>query len=92
MAVQPKQNLLILIMIILLGAVMGYFYYSSFILPAQSPVPLPSISQADNLKAFEGIQIDFGILTNKKFQSLKIFGESPVNPGVTGKKDLFSPI
>jgi len=79
-------------MIILLGAVGGYFYYSSFVLPAQIPVASPSISQANDLKAFEGLQIDFGILTNKKFQSLQIFGESPVNPGATGKKDLFSPI
>ncbi len=92
MAAQPKQSLLILIMIILLGAVGGYFYYSSFVLPAQAPVAPPSISQADDLKALEGLQIDFGILTNKKFQSLQIFGESPVNPGATGKRDLFSPI
>lgn len=88
----PKQSLLILVMIILLGIVGGYFYYSSFVLPSQSPVAPPSISQNDDLKALESLQIDFGILTNKKFKSLQIFGESPVNPGTTGKKDLFAPI
>ena len=91
MAAQPTQNLLILVMIILLGVAIGYFYYSSYVLPAQNPVAPPPISQADDLKAFEGLQIDFGILANKKFQSLQIFGESPVNPGATGKKDLFFP-
>ena len=92
MAAQPTQNLLILVMIILLGIVAGYFYYSSYVVPAMAPVMPPPIAQKDDLKAFEGLQIDFGILTNKKFQTLQIFGESPVNPGVTGKKDLFGPI
>ena len=92
MAGQQNQSLLILVMIILLGLALGYFYYSSYVVPAAVPVPPPPISQTDDLKAFEGLQIDFGILTNKKFQSLQIFGEAPVNPGATGKKDLFSPI
>lgn len=92
MAAQPTQNLLILVMIILLGIAVGYFYYSSFVVPALAPVLPPPIAQTDDLKAFEGLQIDFGILANKKFQSLQIFGESPVNPGATGKKDLFTPI
>ena len=92
MAAQPKQNFLILIMIVLLGLVLGYFYYSSYVVPAMVPILPPPIGQKDDLKAFEGLQIDFGILTNKKFQALQIFGESPVNPGATGKKDIFSPI
>ena len=92
MAAQQTQSLLILVMIILLGIAIGYFYYSSYVMPTLAPVLPPPIAQKDDLKAFEGLQIDFGILTNKKFQSLQIFGESPVNPGVTGKKDLFVPI
>ena len=91
MAAQQTQSLLILVMIILLGIAIGYFYYSSFVVPALAPVLPPPIAQKDDLKAFEGLQIDFGILTNKKFQSLQIFGESPVNPGATGKKDIFFP-
>ena len=83
--------MLILVLIILLGIVLGYFYYSSFVVPATVPVPPSPIAQTDDLKTFEGLQIDFGILTNKKFQTLQIFGESPVNPGATGKKDLFAP-
>lgn len=78
-------------MIVLLGVVAGYFYYSSYAVPAMVPIPPPPIAQNDDLKAFEGLQIDFSILANKKFQSLQIFGESPVSPGATGKKDLFFP-
>lgn len=92
MAAQQNQSLLMLVMIILLGLVLGYFYYSSYVVPALAPILPPPIAQTDDLKAFEGLQIDFGILTNKKFQTLQIFGESPVNPGATGKKDLFAPI
>lgn len=91
-AQQNQQSLLILVMIILLGLVLGYFYYSSYVVPAINPVPPPPISANDDLKAFEGLQIDFGILSNKKYQALQIFGESPVNPGATGKRDIFSPI
>lgn len=90
MAAQQTQNSLILVMIVLLGIVVGYFYYSSYVVPAMVPVPPPPIAHADDLKALEGLKIDYGILTNKKFQSLQIFGELPVNPGATGKKDLFS--
>ena len=92
MAAQPTQNLLILALIILLGIALGYFYYSSYVVPALVPVLPPPIAQTDDLKAFEGLQMDFSILTNKKFQTLQIFGESPVNPGATGKKDLFFPL
>lgn len=91
-AQQNQQNLLILVMIVIMGIALGYFYYSSYVVPAMIPVPLPPIEQNDDLKAFEGLQINFGILTNKKFQTLQIFGETPVNPGATGKKDIFSPI
>jgi hypothetical protein len=89
-AQQNQQSLLMLVMIILLGLALGYFYYSSYIII--DPVPPPPISEADDLKAFEGLQIDFDILSNKKYQALQIFGEAPVNPGATGKKDIFSPI
>lgn len=79
-------------MIIVLGIALGYFYYSSYVVPAIDPVAAAPISPNDDLKSFENLRIDFGILTNAKFQSLQIFGESPVNPGVTGKNDLFAPI
>ena len=91
MAAQQTQNTLILVMIMLLGVVLGYFYYSSYVLPALTPVGPPPISETDDLQKFKDLQIDFAILANTKFKNLQIFGESPVNPGVTGKRDLFLP-
>ena len=45
----------------------------------------------DDLKKFETLKINFSILDNAKYKSLEVFGESPVVPGVTGKKDIFAP-
>ncbi|MEX2090994.1 MAG: hypothetical protein WD989_02625 [Candidatus Paceibacterota bacterium] len=92
MAAQQNQNFLMQIMIVILGLALGYFYYSGFVVPTVEPVLPPPIAASDDLKSFEGFQIDFSILANNKFKALQIFGESPVNPGTTGKNDLFAPI
>lgn len=87
-----NQNVLILTLILVLGFAIGYFYYSQWAVPAREPVGPPPLSSRDDLKSFRDLQIDFSVLDNKKYKTLEIFGESPVNPGATGKKDLFSPI
>lgn len=90
---QPNnQNILTLALIIVLGFGIGYFYYSQWAVPARIPVEPPPVADGDNLKKFENLKIDFSVLDNKKYKALEVFGESPVNPGVTGKKDLFAPI
>ncbi|KKS25041.1 MAG: hypothetical protein A2736_00815 [Candidatus Yanofskybacteria bacterium RIFCSPHIGHO2_01_FULL_41_27] len=88
---QSNQNKLLLALIIILGLAAGYIYYSQFSF-SSSPVvaPLP-ISAKDDLKKFETLKINFSILDNAKYKSLEVFGESPVVPGVTGKKDIFAP-
>ncbi|HEY4520502.1 MAG TPA: hypothetical protein VJJ72_01720 [Candidatus Paceibacterota bacterium] len=87
-----RQNNLFIILIILLGLVGGYFYYAQAIVPAISSVPPAPINQNnDSLKQFKTITIGFGILSDKVFSTLSAFGESPVQPGLTGKKDLFAP-
>jgi len=87
-----NQSILILALIIVLGFGIGYFYYSQWAVPARVPIEPPSISGRDDLKSFENLKINFSILDNNKYKVLEIFGESPVNPGATGKKDLFAPI
>ena len=87
-----NQSALIVAMIIVLGFAVGYFYYSQWAVPARVLIESPLVAGRDDLKAFENLKIDFSILDNKKYKVLEIFGESPVNPGVTGKKDLFAPI
>jgi len=87
-----NQSVLMVALIIVLGFAAGYFYYSQWAVPARVPVEPPPVAGKDDLKKFENLKIDFSILDNKKYKALEIFGESPVNPGVTGKKDLFAPI
>jgi hypothetical protein len=36
--------------------------------------------------------INWNIIDSPQFKSLEKFGESPVDKGVTGKKDIFAPI
>jgi len=87
-----NQSVLIVALIIVLGFAAGYFYYSQWAVPARVPVEPPPVAGKDDLKKFENLKIDFSILDNNKYRALEIFGESPVNPGVTGKKDIFAPI
>lgn len=69
----------------------GYLYYSQSIQPAQPPIGSLPISARDDLSEFKDIAIDFSILDDSRFKLLRAFGESPVKPGVTGKRDLFAP-
>lgn len=87
-----NQNILMLTLIIVLGFGVGYFYYSQWTVPDRVPIEPPLISGKDDLKAFESLKINFSILDDNKYKALEIFGESPVSPGVTGKKDIFAPI
>ena len=87
-----NQNTLVVALIIIIGFAFGYFYYYQWIVPGRVPIEPPPVAGRDDLKKFENLKIDFSILDNKKYKALEIFGESPVNPGVTGKKDLFAPI
>ena len=89
---QNNQSRQIACLIIVIGFAVGYFYYSQWAVPARVPVEPPPITGRDNLKMFENLKIDFSILDNKKYKILEVFGESPVNPGTTGKKDMFAPI
>lgn len=87
-----NQNILIIALILVAGFAIGYFYYSQWVVPAMVPVEAPPVTAQDDLKIFESLEIDFSILDNNKYKALEIFGESPVNPGVTGKRDIFAPI
>jgi len=87
-----NQTTLIVALIIVVGFAVGYFYYSQWAVPARVALEPPPVAGGDDLKIFENLKIDFSILYNNKYKALEVFGESPVNPGITGKKDLFAPI
>lgn len=90
---QPNnQNILIIALILVFSFAVGYFYYSQWAVPARVIIEPPTVVGRDDLNKFENLKIDFSILDNKKYKALEVFGESPVNPGITGKKDIFAPI
>ena len=91
MATSPATSKLYVALIVLMGIIVGYLFYSSYIVPTQTAIPAPPISNSDNLATFQNLKIDFSVLDNPAYKNLMTYGESPVNPGATGKKDLFAP-
>lgn len=91
MAVPQSTNRSIMMLILVAAFALGYLYYSQSIRPAQLPIEPPPMGARDDLNVFKDFSIDFSTLEDSKFKSLKTFGESPVKPGVTGKRDIFAP-
>jgi len=87
--VKKRQTSNILIyLLILLGLLGGYIYYSQIAVSDVEAVPaLPK----DTLSGFKEIILDFEIFQRIDFKNLKIIGESPVKPDPGGKTDLFAP-
>lgn len=80
---------LIMILIVAVGIVGGYFYYSSVASLSVVKISKPVISK--DLEQFKKIKLDMSIFDKMTFKELKIFGESPVRRGDEGKTDLFAP-
>jgi hypothetical protein len=78
-------------LIVLIGLIGGYVVYSSWIKPTETIVPPAQVSNQGDLASFKSLKIDFSAIDSVASKGLVIFGDSPVSPGVTGKKDLFAP-
>ncbi len=78
-------------LIVLVGFVGGYMLYIQVIKPGESVIAPAPISAHDDLKTFQNLKIDFSVLDSAEYKGLITSGESPVNPGITGKKDIFAP-
>jgi hypothetical protein len=79
------------IAIMILSVLAGYLFYSLTIKGTEVEIPAPSVSQDDTLLKFKDVKVDFSVFDDFRFKSLKIFGESPVQPGPTGRVDIFAP-
>ena len=89
---QQTTNKLIAGLIILLGLATGYIYNVYFV--ESFSIVFSASSQKvnpDKLQRMIG-GINWNIIDSPQFKSLEKFGESPVDKGVTGKKDIFAPI
>lgn len=86
-----NSNRSIMSLILVVAFAIGYLYYSQSIQPTQLPTSPLSITAKDDLETFRDLTINFSVLDDSRFKSLRVFGESPVRPGVTGRKDIFAP-
>ena len=85
-------SIFVQIAIVLLGIVGGYIYYSQVIAPSKIPITLPDIPGNDSLSKFKDLKtFNFIIFNDATFRSLKTLGDIPVEPGTTGRTDLFAP-
>lgn len=89
--IQLGRSRLIIFLIISMGFVLGYLSYGineDVLLTIKNP-----ILANDSLESFKNFKLDFSILDDERYKSLEIFGENPVDPGVTGeRKNPFAPI
>jgi hypothetical protein len=92
MSLSKESSKLYLLLIVLVGLIGGYVFYGQWIKPQEEVIPPPVIDKQDNLNSFRNMKIDFAAIGDPATKELIISGEAPVNPGVTGKKDLFAPI
>ncbi len=94
---QPKtkkanRSLVIQVAIILLGLVLGYSYYTQFEKDNKAPIIVTDIHPEDNLGKFKNLSsFDLSIFGEPAFRTLKIIGEYPIQPGTTGRTDIFAP-
>lgn len=90
--VKKSGGMFLYIAIIFIGIIGGYFYYAQIIVPSKEPITLPDIPRDDSLSKFKNPEsFDFRIFSQNSFQSLKTLGEAPVQPGTTGRDDVFAP-
>jgi hypothetical protein len=89
--IRENPSRIIPIAIIVLGVVAGYLFYSMSIKGSAAEIPPPVVAPNDVLSKFKELDLDFSIFDDLRFKSLKIFGESPVQPGQTGRADIFAP-
>ncbi len=73
-----------------IGVIAGYFFFSMTIQGSEVGIA-PPVTTDDTLSKFKNLSLDFSIFDDARFKSLKIFGESPVQPGATGRVDIFAP-
>ncbi len=87
---KENQSKMIPIAIMVLGVIAGYFFFSLTIQGSEVEIPPPVLAD-DTLSKFKDLGLDFSIFDDTRFKSLKTFGESPVQPGPTGRVDIFAP-
>jgi len=88
---QSANTKLFIALIIVLGLAGGYLYYSQVIVVNEAPIAAPATGGRTSLSTYKDLHIDFSTFDDPTYKALVVFGQVPVSPGVTGKKDVFAP-
>jgi hypothetical protein len=75
------------LLIVFLGLAAGLIYYTGLIAPE---VPMAPATYPDLLQ-FKTMRLNFSVLDETSFDNLETFGEIPVEPGATGRDNIFAP-
>jgi len=90
--IQLGRSRIILSFIIIMGVVFGYLSYSGMDEPMIETGAEVIVSK-EELESLKNLSIDFSILSHKTYKALEIFGENPVDPGITGERiNPFAPL
>lgn len=90
---QFGRSWIILSLIIGTGLVFGYLSYSRADDPTTGLLLDDPVIKKDDLKSFGNFKLDFSILEDEGYKSLEIYGENPVDPGITGERvNPFAPL
>jgi len=94
---------LIHFLIIVIGAIAGYLFYSSStiddasqeiqvntFLPGQETTSV--FSSSSELEFFSSMNFDLSILDDESYKSLGVIGERNTDSGLTGKTNPFAPL
>ena len=75
-----------------MGVVFGYLSYSGMdqlVVETGTEVS----ANKEELESLKNFSIDFSILNNETYKTLEVFGENPVDPGITGERiNPFAPL
>lgn len=90
--IQLGRSRIILAFIVVMGLVFGYLSYSGMD-QLVFETDTEATANKEELEALKNFSIDFSILNSKTYKTLEIFGENPVDPGITGERvNLFAPL
>ena len=82
------NNNFILIIIVITGVALGYIYYTNS--SSELFVAPPLNGKVDDLSELASLSLDLSLFDVAG--SLRIYGEYPVDPGTTGRRNPFAPI
>ncbi len=83
-----KQSPLIPLVIMLAGCALGFVYANGLDPQAVVP-PIPAAFELASLRGLDTLHIDYSVLANEQFKSLRVFGQLPVQPQSGGNSDPF---